>query len=144
MPIAFIVIGALFLSAAVQGTVSDSKPGAGDGLVSLLKSDFIGPQSFLIWIAALWILGALGYIPGFKPIANALLVLVLVVLVIVDDRNTSGGNGFIANLQSAIRGTGSTTKTGFTSAIGNQVNPVNSIPSLPAQPTGLASLQGLI
>lgn len=122
MPLVFIAIGAVFLVAAVRGTVLDYSVSNGKvttgssttatgkttaatqpGLISLLKADFTGSNNFLIWILALWVLGALGYVPGFKPIANALLVLVVVVMVIAND-NASGGGGFFTNLENAIKG----------------------------------------
>jgi hypothetical protein len=111
MPLAFIAIGAVFLVAAVRGTVLDytvtggkvTSGGSTPGLITLIKSDFTGSNNFLIWILALWVLGALGYIPGFKPIANALLVLVVVVMVISND-NKTGGGGFFTNLENTIKG----------------------------------------
>lgn len=99
MPLAFLAIGAVFLIAGIRGTVED-KDGQ-PGLITLLKSDFTGTNSFLVWIVALWVLGALGYIPGFKPLANAFLLLVLVVLILANDRQGSGG--FFATFNSAIR-----------------------------------------
>jgi len=105
MPLAFLAIGALFLIAAIRGTVTDKTNSDGStspGLTTLLISDFTGPNNFLVWLLALWVLGALGYIPGFKGVANALLVLVIVVLIIVND-NKSGSGGFFANFNSAIK-----------------------------------------
>lgn len=99
MPLAFLAIGALFLVAGIRGTVGD-KDGQ-SGLVTLLKGDFTGQNNFLMWLVALFVLGALGYIPGFKGIANALLVLVVIVIVIVNDRNGSGG--FFATFNAAIK-----------------------------------------
>lgn len=99
MPLAFLAIGALFLVAGIRGTVTDQN--GQPGLVTLLKGDFTGSNNFLVWIVAFFVLGALGYIPGFKPIANALLVLVVVVLIITNDRNGSGG--FFATFNTAIK-----------------------------------------
>jgi hypothetical protein len=96
LPIAFVAIGALFLIAAVRGTVVDK--GSAPGLLTLLKGDFTGQNNFLIWMVAIWALGALGYIPGFKPIANAFLVLFLVVLFL-------SNKGFFAQFQSALQTT---------------------------------------
>lgn len=100
MPLVFLAIGALFLVAAVRGTVADT--GSTPGLITLLKGDFTGTNSFLVWLLALWVIGALGYVPGFKPLANAFLLLVLTVLIIVND-NKSGTGGFFAEFNSAIK-----------------------------------------
>lgn len=100
MPLAFLAIGALFLVAGIRGTVLDKNNQP--GLITLLKGDFTGQNSFLVWIIAIFGLGALGYIPGFKPIANAFLVLVLVALVLATGKQTSGG--FFAQFNKAITG----------------------------------------
>lgn len=113
MPLAFIAIGAVFLVAAVRGTVSDFATDASgkvtqgtpnnSGLTTLLKGDLTGTNNFLVWMLAFFVLGALGYIQGFKPIANALLVLVVVVLVITNN-NKQGSGGFFAQFNAAIKG----------------------------------------
>lgn len=74
MPIALLIIGAIFLVAGIRGKQ--------DELFSLLKSDFTGQGNFTVWLLALAFVGALGYIPGFKPVANAFLALVIVVLLL--------------------------------------------------------------
>lgn len=103
MPLAFIAIGVLFLVAGIRGTVADGTDGT-PGLVTLLKGDFIGSNSFLPWLAALFIIGALGYVPGLKPVSWAFFVLVLIVIFLQDNKSTSPGGGFIKNFMSAIEG----------------------------------------
>ena len=100
MPIAFIVIGVVFLVAAVRGTVSDYN--GNPGLITLLKGDFTGSDNFLIWLVAIWIIGAIGYIPGFKPLSNAFLVLFLVVLFL-------SNKGFFQQFQTQINTTAAKT-----------------------------------
>ena len=103
MPIAFIAIGALFLIAAVRGTINDYGNGQA-GLLTLLKSDFVSSSAqgnFLVWLVTLWIIGALGYIPGFKPIANALLFLVILVLVLSNSKG-KGPGGIFAEFNAAL------------------------------------------
>lgn len=115
MPIAFIAIGALFLIAAVRGTITDYPSTSGGtatqpGLLTLLKADFVSTSAsgnFLIWLVTLWIIGALGYIPGFRPIANALLFLVLLVLFLSNSKN-SGTGGIFAEFNAALTPKGST------------------------------------
>lgn len=114
MPIAFIAIGALFLIAAVRGTITDGPNGQPPGLLTLLKSDFVSTTAqgnFLVWLVTLWIIGALGYIPGFKPIANALLFLVVLVLVLSNSKN-SGTGGIFAQFNAALTTPASGSPTG--------------------------------
>lgn len=131
MPIAFIAIGALFLIAAVRGTITDyPSPNGGSGtqpgLLTLLKSDFVSTSArgnFLIWLVTLWIIGALGYIPGFKPIANALLFLVVLVLFLSNSKS-SGTGGIFAEFNAALT-SGANATTSGTSASGANV-PISS------------------
>ena len=79
MPLAFIVIGAALVIVAIKGTHAN--------LGQLLVQDFTGQgagagHSFLIWIAAIAGVAALGYIPGMKVPARLLLALVILVLLI--------------------------------------------------------------
>ena len=100
MPLAFLAIGALFLVAGIRGTVTDKN--GQPGLVTLLKGDLTGSNNFLVWIVAIFGLGALGYVPGLKPIANAFLVLVLVALVLATGKQSRGG--FFAKFNEAVTG----------------------------------------
>lgn len=79
MPLAFIVIGALLVIVAIRGTHAQ--------LGRLLVDDFTGTgagsgHSFLIWIAAIAGVAALGWVPGMKVPARLLLALVILVLFI--------------------------------------------------------------
>jgi hypothetical protein len=94
MPLILIIVGALFVVAAVRGTHSD--------LFTLLKSDFTGDKNFLFFVTAIFVLGALGYVAGFKPLANAFLLLVVAVIVL-------SNKGFFAQFTAALK---STAKTG--------------------------------
>jgi len=112
LPLAFILIGAVFLIAAIRGTVNDSSTGAGDGLISLLKNDINPAQSgsFGPWLLAIIAIGAIGYIPGLKPISWAFMALVIIVIFLDDNKTgTNPGGGFIANLESAFNLPGGST-----------------------------------
>lgn len=87
MPFAFIFIGLIALVTAVQGTWKD--------FFALLKGDVTGPNNFLYWIVAIFALGALGYVPRLKPVSDAFLVLVVVILFL-------SHKGFFAQFQSVI------------------------------------------
>jgi len=76
MPLGFLILGAIILVAALRNTHKQ--------LGTLLAGDFSGAGSFIYWIAALAIIGGLGYIPAFKTPSRALIVLLLVVLVLAN------------------------------------------------------------
>lgn len=111
MPLVFIFIGAVFLIAAIRGTVNDSATGAGDGLISLLKNDLNPSQtgSFGPWLLAIVAIGAIGYIPGLKQVSWAFMALVIIVIFLDDNKvGTNPGGGFLANLENAFHLPGGT------------------------------------
>lgn len=72
MPFVLLIVGAAFIAAGVQGKQSQ--------LYSLLKNDLTGKNSYLSWVIAILIIGAIGYVEELKPISRAFMVLVIVVL----------------------------------------------------------------
>ena len=74
MPLALLVIGILFITAAVRGKQ--------DLLFDTLKDDFTGPNNFIYWFIAIFLIGAIGYYKPAKPLANAFLTLVILVMFI--------------------------------------------------------------
>lgn len=72
MPFVLFIAGLLLVITAVRDKSSD--------LMTLLKNDFVGANSFLPWVISILFIGSLGYIPSIKPITNAFLVLVIIVL----------------------------------------------------------------
>lgn len=66
-----IFIGVILVVAAIRDTQGD--------LFDALRTDV---PAFAIWAAALVAIGALGYIPGVRPVSRGLLALVIVVLVV--------------------------------------------------------------
>lgn len=89
MPFVLIALGLLFLVVAVQGTQGS--------LFSLLKSEFVGTNSFIPWVAAFVILGLAGYIKPIRPLTHAFLALLFLVLILVN------GKGFFARFNDAIK-----------------------------------------
>lgn len=96
MPIIILIVGAVFLISAVLGTEKQ--------LFTLLRGDFVGPNNFLEWGLAIVFVGAVGYIPGFRPLANAFFVLLIIAL-LISKRSGTGGGGFFAQLQAALNTT---------------------------------------
>lgn len=74
MPYAIILIGAVLLVSGIRGTYKD--------LWQLVRGDFSGTDSYLAWVAAIAVIGGIGYIPRLKSLSVALLTLLLLVIVI--------------------------------------------------------------
>lgn len=97
MPFALIIIGAVMVIAAVKNTQGT--------LGQLVKGDFTGPNNFIFWLAAMFLIGAIGYIPKAKGIATALLALVIVVLFLTKGNPQGVGGGFFAQLTKGLQST---------------------------------------
>lgn len=76
MPFVFLIIGVMLLVAGVRNTQSQ--------LFSLVASDFSLGQgfskSYVAWMAAIFGIGAIGYYKPIRPISDAFLILVIIVL----------------------------------------------------------------
>lgn len=72
MPFALIAIGLLLVIAAYNNTQTV--------LASQLKKDFSGNTGFIYWIAAIMIVGVIGYIKPMQTVSRAMLALILVVI----------------------------------------------------------------
>lgn len=94
MPFALAIIGIVLLVAGVRNKQAD--------LYALVKGDFTGQNNFIFWMASIFAIGVLGYVPKLKPISSALLALVIVVLFL------KKGVGFFAQFNTAL---GQTTTT---------------------------------
>jgi len=88
MPFVLLVFGILFLVVSIRGTQGQ--------FFALLKSEFVGTNSFVVWGSALLILGMIGYIRPIRPAAQAMMGLVLLVIVLAN-------KGFFAQFNQAIR-----------------------------------------
>lgn len=87
MPYALLLIGAVLVVASVRNTYKD--------LWALVENDFTQQGGFLSWVAAIAVIGGLGYIPKLKPLSIALMTLLLLVLVL-------SNRGVFARLQTFI------------------------------------------
>jgi len=74
MPYALILMGAVLLVAGVRNTYAD--------LWKLVENDFTSQGGFLSWVAAIAVVGGMGYIPKLKPLSIAFMTLLLIVLVL--------------------------------------------------------------
>jgi len=71
MTLILLIVGAVLVVAAIRNSQG--------ALFSALQTDVPG---FVVWAAAILALGALGFVPGLKPVSRGLLALVLVVIVL--------------------------------------------------------------
>lgn len=93
MPFVLAFIGIIAVVVGVRG-----QAGAAG---KLLASEFTGAQSFIPWLLAVMMLGLIGYWDKAKPVSDAGLVLLLIVMVLAP-RNGQGGGGIFAELQDAF------------------------------------------
>ena len=77
MPYILILLGTILFVAGTRNTQGT--------LWTLVKGDVTGQDSFLVWIAAIAVVGGLGYVPKLRPFSIALMTLLLIVLVIKKD-----------------------------------------------------------
>lgn len=85
MGFVLIIFGVAFLLAGYHGNAK--------ALFSQLGGEFVGTPSFGKWAIAILVIGGVGYIKPIKPISDAFLVLVLIVLFLSD-------KGFFAQFSS--------------------------------------------
>lgn len=95
MPFAFLIVGTVLVISGVKGTSQQ--------LLTLVKGDLQGQNSYLYWIVAILIIGSVGYIPSFKKLSVAFLTLVLVVLVLREGKTTNSGGGFFQQFTAALK-----------------------------------------
>ncbi len=120
MPFVLLIIGELLVVTGIQGTEGD--------FYKLLESDFTGNNSFIYWLLAIALIGALGYVPGFKSFSNAFLLLVLVVLILHQNPSNLFQN-ITGALKTSTKGTASgssnVTNAGYVPSNNNTASNVN-------------------
>jgi hypothetical protein len=130
MPFILFIVGLVLVVSAVRGKQ--------DALFALLKSDFAGSGSFIPWLVSLLVIGGLGYVKSIKPITDAFLVLVIIVLFL-------SNGGFFAKFaqQTGIGIKGLPSITSLSTSMGTQAGSLlGSIPGLPGIP-GIPSISSL-
>jgi len=91
MPFVLIIAGIVLLTVAVRNTQ--------DEFFYLLQGDFTGKNNYIFWVIAILIIGGVGYVPRLKPISNAFLILVVLVLVLTKGEGLfDKASGFFAQI----------------------------------------------
>lgn len=96
MPYVLIVAGLILSVAGARGTQSN--------LFTLIKGDFTGNQSFVWWFLSILGIGALGYVTDLRKFANAFLALVLLVLILAQNKNGNLFQNFINSVKGGTTG----------------------------------------
>lgn len=112
MPFVFGIVGLILIVAGLRGTITGSNP----NLVSLVKSDLTGTPNYTEWMAAIFIIGALGYIQSIEKISRALMTLVVLGLLF-------SNKGFFASLKQQLTSTDTTVPTPSTSTAPSEAAP---------------------
>jgi hypothetical protein len=92
MAFLFITAGIFFLVAGVRGQSAAA--------LKQLKGDLVGTDSYLVWLGAILLIGAVGYVDELRPISHAFLILVLIVLLL-------SNGGFFSQLETQFQGVAS-------------------------------------
>jgi hypothetical protein len=110
MAFALLIVGLMLTTVAVRGTDQQ--------FVQLVKNDFSGPGNFWYWVVSLLVIGMLGNVKALKPLADSLLILILVALILTRGSPSFPGGGVFQQFTNALK----TTTT---------ANPVNTIAGIP-------------
>lgn len=70
------MIAVIFLVAAIRGNQND--------LIELLKQDFSGQNNFILWVLAIIVIVGLGTFKPIRPVSDAFLGLVILVIIIAN------------------------------------------------------------
>jgi len=109
MPFALLIVGAFLLIAAVRGQTDGP-----NGLFALVAGDFTGSPNYTFWIVAILLIGSIGYIQRVKPVSDAMLVLVILVLFLSKGNPAAVGGGFFTQFTNALNTTTTATPNNVT------------------------------
>lgn len=127
MPLLLIAIGIVLMISAVKGTTSQ--------LFTLLQGDLTGPNNYLIWLGAVIGVGLFGYVRPLRPIAGAMLVLIVTAMVL-------SNKGFFAQFASAFESTTSGPPSNNSSATSAPQNYLSqALASIGGTPSGSGASQ---
>lgn len=90
MPFVLLIVGVVLVVAGFRGELSN--------LWALLRGDFTGQGNYIFWALSILVIGSVGYIERLRPIANAFLTLVIIVLFL-------SNRGFFQKFTSALQQT---------------------------------------
>lgn len=95
MPYFLLIAGIIFLVTGIRGNQND--------LITLLKSDFSGANNFIYWVMAIVVIVMIGYIKVIRPVSDAFLGLVILVIIVANYKR--GGDIFSSFINQVRAGT---------------------------------------
>lgn len=99
MPILILFIAIILVIAGINNQL-----GLLSGLVKEDVSPSDGSISFGVWVLAIAIAGALGYVKALKPLSNGFLALIFIGIIVSAQKGNQ--SGFFSNLQKAFKNLG--------------------------------------
>jgi hypothetical protein len=111
MPYVLIIVGAVILVTAINGTTGQ--------LGTMLRADIFGSHGFIYWFLAILVIGAIGYIKPFKKLSDWLLVLVVLVLFLANK------GGVFAQFNTALTTIGTSSQTATPTAVASTPSTAN-------------------
>jgi len=96
MPFVFLIVGLMLIVIGARNQQGNA--------VTLLQSEFTGTNSFVEWLIAALIIGGLGYIKPLKPVSDAFLGLMILVMIIANQNS----GGLFAQFEAALQNTSPT------------------------------------
>lgn len=119
MPYVLLLFGSILFVSGVRGTEKC--------LWSTVEGEFTGENSFLVWIAAIGIVGGTGYVPKLKPLSIAFMSLLLIVLALKNNGVFSQLQAFAENPGGSSGQTSSNPASGATTTT---IQPLAALPTL--------------
>lgn len=92
MPVFLLLAGVLLMVLAVRGNTTYA--------INLLKEDVLGTNGFIMWTLAVIIVVSLGNIKSIKPVSDAFLGLIILVIIVYSYKNNSN---FFTNFTTQIK-----------------------------------------
>ncbi len=94
MPFALVFVGLIMIVVGVRNTQAE--------FGAEVAADFTGPGNFIWWLASLGAVGALGYIPAMKKFSIAFMTLIIIAMLIAQQR-AGGTGGFFEKFSEALK-----------------------------------------
>lgn len=125
MPFALGIIGLLLIVSGARGTYPQLK--------GLLVEDFTGEGNFFYWIIAIGVVGSIGYVPGAEKFSRMFLALIILSMLIAQQRKGNLGGGFFTKFSDALKSVqpAADTQGNQSSAPGGSAVPGIPTPTLP-------------
>jgi len=94
MPFALVFVGLIMIVVGVRNTQAE--------FGAQVAADFTGEGNFIWWLASLGAVGALGYVPALKKFSIAFMTLIIIAMLIAQQRS-GGTGGFFEKFSEALK-----------------------------------------